>query len=323
MAIGSGISSQVGMAAETAYGTYVPPVKFMEFNSEGIVPEVNIRYTRGLGDRVQRSSRVRHLPRGAAGPIEVDVQNKGAGFLLSRCLGTVVSAQVGATTEYTHTITPDTANGMTGMGTTVQVGRPSIDGVVRPFNYLGGKVTDWTLQCGINENLRLSTTFDFKGREEASALAAASYPAGTTAFTDLDAAITVDGTALRIKSFSLTGANALDTGRWFQGNFKREPIANGELAITGELGAEFEDLAYYNRWLAGTTAALVVTYSYGIITGAAPFKLVTTLPVVEFTGSAPTVGSSEVLQQSLPFKALSNGTDPLIRWVYHTTDVTV
>jgi hypothetical protein len=37
MAIGSGLGAQLGLAVESAYGTYLAPAKFIEFTKSGIV----------------------------------------------------------------------------------------------------------------------------------------------------------------------------------------------------------------------------------------------------------------------------------------------
>jgi hypothetical protein len=107
------------------------------------------------------------------------------------------------------------------------------------------------------------------------------------------------------------------------GNTKREPVANGEEAITGAILREFEGTAQYDAWIAGTPAELVATWAYDEIgaTGE-PFQLIVTIPVIEYDGEMPQANGSEMVMQNLPFKALSNGTDPIIELVYATSDTT-
>lgn len=323
MPIGSGLSAQLGLGMESTYGTYVAPTRFYEFNSESLTPDVRKLYSfaRGSG-RFQRASRVRTFVVGGNGDVELDVVTKGFGKIFEHMLGAMASSQVASTAEYKHTATPAT-NGLAGKSLTVQVGRPSTDGVVRPFNHLGGKIGGWTLSAAMDEILKLALTFDFKSVETSSALATASYPSGAAPLTFLDGTLTINGSsAATLKSVSLSGANAMDVERRSFGNVKREPIENGEFAITGEFASEFESLDAYNAWIAGTQQAnLVVTFTGGTIpTTSNPYKLVLTLPVIEYTGSAPQVQGPEVLQQNLPFKALAPSSGNIITIDYHSDD---
>lgn len=321
MPSGTGLSSQLGIAAESAWGVYTAPTRFYEFNNESLKLDVAKLRTRSLGDRYQRASRVRTYVRGGGGDFEVDAMDKGLGLLLKACLGAVVSAQVGATAEWTHTFTPD-PSGMLGQSWTVQVGRPTVAGVVVPMNYLGGKVVSWELTGDLDKNLALKPTWDFAPvLDDASALAVQTLPSGATPFSFIDAAITIAGTTTSIKKFSIAGNNNLNTGRRFLGNAKKEALPAGELDITGTLDKEWEDHDLYDAFVAGEQAALVVTYAYGAIpTTAAPYRLVITCPAIEYTDDGPMVKNSDVLDEPLQFKALYDETNPIVTMVYHTDD---
>lgn len=224
---------------------------------------------------------------------------------------------------FIHTITPDAA-AMTGLSATVQVGRPDITGTVNPFNYLGGKVTDWKLSCELDKNLALQTTWDFKTAETTDALAVATLPASSVPLSFIDGTVTYGGTARNIRKLEIGSKNALNVNRRYLGNAKHEPIANGEWDLTGTLEMEFEGVSDYNAFIAGTQAQLVVTFAYGTIPGGSglPYQLQITCPLIEYTGETPMVESSDVLKQPLPFKALYNGTNPAITVTYQTSDST-
>jgi hypothetical protein len=51
---------------------------------------------------------------------------------------------------------------------------------------------------------------------------------------------------------------------------------------------------------------------------AKPFKLVLTLQNCRFDGDTPDVGGPDVLEQSLPFKVLDDGTNPVVQVDYYT-----
>jgi hypothetical protein len=83
---------------------------------------------------------------------------------------------------------------------------------------------------------------------------------------------------------------------------------------------EFEGLDQYNDWIAGTPAALTATWEYGDTGDGQPFALEITIPHVIYTGETPQANGSEITLQNLPFKALDNGTDPVVTMVYSSTD---
>jgi len=325
MATGTGLDAQIGLGIEASYGQVAVPSAFYEFNSESIEPTVTKLYSRPLGGgRFQRAARVRTAVTGAAGDITLDLVTHGLGKLFLMMFGAVDTQQVGGTDEYVHTFTPD-ADGLRGTSATVQVGRPSTDGVVHPFTYVGGKVTQWEIAAQMDAIATLKVTWDFQGVDLSQPLAVPSYPAEAQPFTFLDGSLTLDGQPFgTVRSVTLTGANALNTDRRSFGGVKREPLANNEWAYTGTFESEFESRDAYDAWVTGEQQAnLILTFLGGTIPDTSnPYQLVITIPVIEYTGEAPTVDGPDVVAQNLPFKALWNGTDPIISLEYHTTDVT-
>jgi hypothetical protein len=327
--IGSGLDGQLGIGIESVVGTLVTPTDFYEINSESLAPNpVAFESTPITGGLVMRSGRRRvRQAGGGGGSFDVNVLNKGMGDLLKACFGTVVTAQVGATTEYTHTYTLDTASGQRGQSYSVQVGRPAAEtATVHPFNFAGGKVTGFRFNNPLNEGLTLSTDWDFMSHETTTALATDTYPASAFPFTAMDGAVTLGGSAIAtVSSFSFGVAKSMATDRFNMGGTKRQPLANAIWRVTGELTAEFESLTAYAAYLAGTEETnLVVTYSFGTITGASnPYKLIFTFPLIQRTGSAPQLSGPGIVGQNMPFEALHNGTDAIVTAVYHTSDTTV
>lgn len=319
MAIGTGLSAQFGMAAQVAYGTFVSPTRFLEFNSESIKHNVRKAYTRGLGDRFQRSSRVRTYVDGAQGSVEFDFMNQNMGLLLKALMGAVNTA--GAGPDYTHTFTPD-SDGLAGEFYSVQMGRPSTDGTIRPFNYIGGKLLQADFSCAYGANLKVGTNWDFHSVETSTAIAAVSIDADAVPLSFIDGTITFDATEIEVKAANWSVQNALNVERKFIGLTKREPIQNGEIMVSGSLEMEFEDMTYVNKYIAGTVGKLVLNFAYGDIGGSVPFELEVTLEEIEFTADTPTVGSSDVLALPLSWKALYDGTNPIIKFDYTTSNAT-
>lgn len=326
MAIGSGLSAQVMLALEGGYGATTTPTQAIEFNECGLKFEPGTLESRSSGRLFLPSGRSRRYTRQAGGNLALDFMNQGMGKLLKLMFGHVTGpTQVLSTVEYVQTHTPDSTGGGAGISAVIQHGIPTVAGVVEPFTFHGCKVTAWELVQEVDQNLRLSLTIDAKPQSDtATALASASYPADLTPLAFLDAVITIGGSSVDLKTLTLSHQRALATDRRFLGNTKKEPIANGEWVYGGSFDKEFEDTDLYDAFVAGETAALVATWSYGEIGATGnPYKLVITLPEIRYDGENPTVAGSNIAMQRVPFKALDNGTDPVISAAYHSTDTTL
>lgn len=321
MTIKTGLAAQFGVKAQADYDTPATVDRFYEFESEAIDTDVGIIRMSQLGaGRFLRSDRRKAYIRGARGAATFALMNKGFGLLLEHCIGQNTITGGGA--AKTHTIIPE-ANALQGKALTVQVGRPDVSGTVRPFTFQGCKIIDWELKCAVDEALKLSATFDAKTVVTDTALASASYPTGLEPFVFTEGALTIDGSATFVKSFSLKGSNGLATERRGLSGSKREPLAGEIASITGSLECEFESLSNYAAWIAGTVVAdLVLTFTSATLipTTATPFSLTVTLPAIAYNGKNPTVGGPDVVMQPMEFEALNNGSDPVISLVIVTSD---
>jgi hypothetical protein len=215
-----------------------------------------------------------------------------------------------------------TIGDMSGLSLTVQVGRPDVGGTVNPFDYLGCKVTQWQLSQALDADLELELTLDGQDEDTSQTLAAASYASGDAIFGWEQLAVTIDGAAFDVRSFSLEGAMGLKTDRYFVGGrTKKEPIGNDLIAITGELEGDFEGLTEWNHVRNGDMVALTAIWTGGIAEDAFTYAVEITLPSVRFDAEGPKVDGPDTLKQGLKFKALDDSTaDAPISIVYRTTD---
>lgn len=325
MAIGSGLATQFGIKTETTWGTPVTVDQFTNINSESIKAEVGKIESPYLGNLVMGTSQVSTYVSGAGGGINFPFFNKGMGTLLKHCFGSVVSAQVASTAEYTHTFTLDLAAGKFGLGATVQVGRPDVTGTVRPFTYEGGKVVAFTINMDAQGLLTLDTTWAFEDEETGTALASPSYLTNRSMFNWSGATLSWGGSATFVRNFSLTCEFAYDLDRrGLSQTLRKEPIANGMVGITGSMEGEFASLAAYNDFVAGTQRELIFTAEGADIpTTSNPYKVAITLDAAELTGDTPNVGGPEILTQPMPFRALYDGSTAPVTLVYHNDETTV
>lgn len=322
MVIKTGISGQLMVKSEVTYGTAVTPDRAYELLTEGIKDDhgrIDV-FQVGRG-RWLRHDAVKPTPKGAAGPVEMVVTNKNFGLLFEHAIGQNTVAGAGA--NKTHTIIPD-ANGLQGKSLTVQVGRPDVNGTVQPYTYSGGKVTGWELKCAVDQPLTFTPEFDFmRPAVTATALATPSYVTATEPYVYTEGVLTVGGVTAFVKEVSLKCNQGLNVDRRALGGTKREPLAEGVTDyLTGQLTCEFEDLTAYTAWAAGTQAALVLTFTLATLipTTAIPYSLVITIPAIDYTGETPNISGPTILMQNRPFRALYNGSNPIITLVMTNAD---
>lgn len=326
MSAPTGLDAQYGMAEESTYGTGVTVTRFYEILKDGYKQDVARLESKAIrtGVRVQRSDRYREGSKTVVGAPQFEVLNKSFGLWFKHMFGGLATTgPVG--TLYTHTFTP---GALTTLSRTVQVGRPDLSGTVEPFTYEGCKVDTWELSSGVDEALVLS--IGDVGEEEKSpvsspagaALATASYPSTAAMLIFVDGAITVGGVTTPVKKFSLKGDNGIAKDRRFVGSqVIKNPLEAAKRMYTGELNCEFTDTVAYGRFIAGTEAALIITFAVTI--SAVTFSLTITCNV-RFDGETPNVEDEGILQEKIPFKCVDSGAgaQTAITLAYVTTDAT-
>lgn len=129
------------------------------------------------------------------------------------------------------------------------------------------------------------------------------YTSGLGYFSYYEATVTLAGSSFKVKSGTLAGNNTLADDRGFVGQRHRdEPLENGIREYTGTLDTEFFSDVAYRRFVTGTEAALVVTFTKGA-------RSLTATCNVRFDGTTPNVGDRGIVQQSLPFTCVGPTTD--------------
>jgi hypothetical protein len=300
MPIGSGISGQLGLAAETTWGTAVTVTRFYELLSESVGYEIARIESDGIraDQRVIRSDDWTPGTKRVSGSVELELTTKNMALLFKHALGTA-AAPTGSN-PYTHVLTPGS---LTGLGLTVQVGRPSSDGTVQPFTFNGCKVSGWELGFEIDQTTRLTLDLVGKDQTTGTALATASYTSSNDLLAFTHGAITIAGSSVKVKSGTVSGENPLDTDRIFLGDTTvSEPLENGRRNYSFDLTCEFESLTAMNRFVNGTEAALSLAFTRGSYS-------VTLAGNVRFDTGTPALGGMEILEQPLTGKFVATGAD--------------
>lgn len=261
MAIGSGIASQFGLAVESTYGTGVTVTRFIPHLGE----TMQLNKPRVISDSVRANQLTTHPNdvgfgnQFVSGGFACELFDRDLARIFEHCLGNKVTTGAGPT--YTHTITPADNRGKS---FTCQFGRPGTAGTVHPFTWRGTKVQGLTINAVQGAIAKLDVALLAREETTGVALAGAAYTAGITPYRFTHAALTIGGTATKVRSIVNRFTNSYKADRFNLGSdLMDEPTMNGRTVIDGEMVAEFEDLTAYNRWVNGSTAALVLAFTNG------------------------------------------------------------
>lgn len=142
--------------------------------------------------------------------------------------------------------------------------------------YGGCVVESWTLTYdGQQEDLKLTVQLAGLAPTYATFSSSPSFPGQAAVKAPHATTMTFHGTAMlgKIRRFSITGNNALDTGRWVGGQTNRaKPLRRGTPTVTGEIECEWDDEVYLEGspdsgylydWTQGTTGSLQFIYNNG------------------------------------------------------------
>lgn len=315
MAYPSGLSAQLGFKAETTYGTAVTVDRFVPFidegiestfdtiESDGIVANVDV-----LGSNQWAQGVWRH-----EGPVNLEVTDRSIGLFLHHSLGSVATS--GTTAPFTHTVTP---GDQTGLGMTVQIGRPDRGGTVRPFTYSGVKIQSAEIAVATNEFATLGLEVVAQSVTTGTALATAALSNSIAPMSFVNGSFSLAGSSLCVRSARLGWENNLSTDRTCIGqSYIDEPLNADLRVITGQAEIEVPDLVHWERFVAGTEGALILGLQRGTAT--------LTLTANVRTDAMPTnVGGRGMVVQTVDFTAVRSTTTnaSALTAVYVTSDTT-
>ena len=290
----TGLDAQLGIAEESTVGTRVAPTRFVPLTGESVTLEIERLESEGIrsGRTTTDSADWASGARTVSGDINFDARVESLGVWLKHALGGVSTTGSG---PYTHTFTP---GDMFGKGLTVQIGRPDAGGTVRPFEYAGCKIASLSLEASVGEIASVSASLIGQDEDTGQTLATASYTADDTLLTFVHGALTVGGTSVPVESVSLEIDNSLQATRHRLGSaVTTEQRQEGKRAISVSAVADFTDLTVYNRFVSGTEAAAVLTFTSGS-------DSLTITMNCRTDGSTPNVGGVEEIPLNLEMMAV-------------------
>lgn len=328
MATGTGRSAQFGISVpETTYGTYVAPTGFLPMPADGGEGfernQENLEIDTLRSDSLVISSdMVIQTTRNATGSVALPFYRKGMGKLLNLLhANTVTPTQVGTTGAYTQTHNIGLSN--PSRSATVQIGRDTVDGTTRAFNYVGCKVTDVGFSCDVGERLSSDWTFDGRDETTAEALVTATYPTSNIPFVFTQGTVEIDDVALTdcVRSFSLSLSIAQDVDRYCldSSGLKKAPLVTG-VDITGSLTLEFASMTQHTAFTSASNRKLELLFSGATIGGTEPYRANFVIPRMRTLKASPQVGGPDLITYDMEFRALYNGTDAPLTVTYQSTD---
>lgn len=325
MAIGSGLGAQLGIAAESSYGTFVAPTKFIEFTKEGIQLKKTTAQSAGIaaGRLLPLSSRRVLTRKEASGSFDIEVTNKSMGLLLQALMGTTVTpVQQGATAAYlqTHTLAS-----VAGKSLTIQKGVPLTTGTVTDKTFVGCKVISAEFSCEVGGMLMATFEIDGKDCDETQTLATASYASmspfhfgqmGVKAGT-YSSETALDG----IRKVSVKIERPQDVERYYAGQagLKKEPIENDQVKITGSLETDYTGTTLDDLHTSDAATSLVWEFIGPNIALTHDETFRVALPAIKLDEGPPVVDGFGVVKPTFAFTGLFDGTNqPRIE--YMSTD---
>ncbi len=260
MALKSGLAAQIGFAEETTVGTAATVTRFLPLVSEKMENKIQRIESKGIipGRRVLDTTQWAAGRQTVAGTVQFELCDRDIGMLFKHAWGAVSSTGAG---PYVHTFTP--GDKQTAKALTCQIGRPGVGGTVHPFTYAGCKVNKMVISSKVGELATCSVDLVGMSETTGTALASASLsPPNPMVFTG--ATLTLGGSSFKVKESTYTLDCHLATDRFFNGQATTEEALEADLQDhMFNLSTEFTDLTQYTRFIAGTSAALVQTYTLG------------------------------------------------------------
>ena len=308
-----------GWGEESTWATEVARAQFARIHSASAMNH-NIErpvFTHLQGRDPVSAGRFTNVQSGSA-TLAVPLVYDGVGKLLKHCFGDVTDS--GAPSTYTHAhvtghtvaTSPYTRASSPLVGLSVEMHYAFPDTSVESRLLTGGRVTSFGFDYAQNQEDIL--TVELAGeRVILEPKTTATYPDYSA---DLvlpsEVAVTIDAGTHIILGCTINVNNALDTERAPLGSaYVAAAQPTGKREVTGTLKVQYtatDGDALYDKFIAGTTAKLVVTS-----TGSGVNVMTTTIEDIRFTGMDVPMEEGELIDVDLPFVALYDGTNPIIK----------
>lgn len=316
----------LGVAKETTFGTAVAPTTRVEVVSESIKLKKDYIESKALKGSRRYLASTGHIDAKSSveGDIEIEMPSMGAGFWFRQLMGKVTTTAPTSwamVDRYKHVFVPDSALDTTSFAAEIQ--RTDVAGTPHKFVYAGLGLKDIELSCKVGEIATMKMSIYGKSETVTAASAStASYPASEPMIF-AGAAVTIGGTAVPVSDFSLKLENGRKQDRYFLGDTTPNKMIEADLrSAEGKISVEWTGLTQLNRFINHTSVAITAKFeTQNTVGDSAKGYVLVTIPAAIFTGETP-VGGGDIIEQSLDFKVVDNGTDEPVTIEYVSKDTT-
>lgn len=316
--------SQLGVAKEVTFGSYVAPTTFNEFVNESLDYQREWIVSQGwrAAQRTYSEARRKQGRVTGGGSIEFEVANKGFSKWFENLFGTVaITTPGGGTLSRDHTFT---LGNVDGLSLSVQKGVEDRTGTVRAFSFLGCKIASGTFRCSTGGLLMFSPELLIRDVDTSQTLGVATYASAQELFSFVEGAVVIGGVSTPVRQAEVTIDNATNDDDFSFGSaLRRSGRAAALRPVTGSFDADFVDLVAFNRFKNGTEATLSLLFAGSIIEAALRYEVEITASI-RTDGETPKIDGPDETRQPLRFTAevpLAGGEAITLR--YRTTDVAV
>ena len=333
MAIGSGLAGSIGIGAESTYGTFAPPTRWLPWLEENL--DIDRKFSDGkavvAGSLLKQSNQTVLLTQMAKGTIKVPVTTSGLGLLLKAALGAAAGPTQMATTAAYQTVA--TLASTAGNSLTAQIGRPQTDGTITPYSYTGCKVTGFDLTVESGNVPELSVEVVGQQLTETQALVVPVFETSNPAVfsfqqVTLKAGVTIGSEVAmaNVRKFDLSLKRKLDESRFYIGGngLLAEPLEDDFLELTGSLTADFTNTTDWDAWvLASDNVSLIINIVGGLIATGYNYSLDIAVPVALIQGADPKMSGPKIVEREVKFEALDDNVHAPLTITYTSTDITL
>lgn len=333
--LGGGLGGAVGIAAESTYGTFVAPTRWVEVHSAKLQQRKHVVQGEGLayGRVIEPGARRVNVWNDAGGEIEFEVLNSGFALLLQHIMGSSATlSQISTTTAYQLSTTlgvPDNQNYLS-----MQALVPDTSGTIHPENFHGCKLQKAEFTAELGGLVTCALTVDAQQVEGTTVAGTPTYTTSAQPFSPLGMSFKVgpygsEATLDGVKKASLSIERTLKTDRIYLGqSFKEEPVTNGWVKLTGSFDVDLTSTNKAVIWdaFAADTSVSVILDFVGSSIGSSGHNNELKLNATDCffdSGGTPELDGPDLVTATIPWSALIDAAnDPALTAVLTTADTT-
>jgi len=317
-----GYDSVIGIAQETAYGTFVTTTaSFIEFNTESMKhsrEEIKLESVNNSRDYTKRIIGNETVE----GSIEadLDVNADGLVYIMKQAMGGTVGISTISATEFVHTLNPGNMESNKGTSTASDIKSLSIavrKGDANTWNAAGCRINSLTIKGEVGAPVIMTAEIIGQSMSISSTIGGAvsysdvtpMYFKGVTIKTS-DTMTSASLTAECFTAFEFTINNNLDGDQRCLGSRNISVLPPGKREVMCKLTQRFDTTTAYERFIQNTATAIQIIIdsetTCGSTAGNTTYSCIINIPQAYWNSNMPEVGGNEVLIHEIEASGMYN-----------------